>query len=84
MGKFILQPYLRFWPNKHRQHFYISFGGSTGNYAEHVIFLKLNNKWTWAARFYKGERYLPNRLMRQWSSPTFPKNMKDEFDKPDD
>jgi hypothetical protein len=84
MGKGIFMPYLRFWPDKHRQRFLINFSGSTGNFSEQVMFLKINNKWTWAAKFYKGEQPLPNRIIRQWSSPTFPKDREGDWQKPDD
>jgi hypothetical protein len=47
-----------------------------------VLFLKTDNKWSWASRLYKGGGQ-NRKLIRKWSDKDFPKNGEPEWDKED-
>lgn len=82
VGKPFITPYLEFRPDKARQHVHIDINTSNGTYYQGVLFLKTDNKWSWASRFYKGSG--PNqKLIRKWSTKDFPKNGESEWDKED-
>jgi hypothetical protein len=76
--------YLRFRPEKHRQHVHIWISASNGDYYQGILFLKVNEKWVWSSRFYKGGGR-DRKLIREWSDPGLPKSIgADEWNKEGD
>jgi hypothetical protein len=68
--------YLEFFPDKKRQYFHITINASNGNYYQNVLFLKLDGKWVWGSRLYKGGS-AKGKLVRIWIGKGFPKNYSD-------
>lgn len=77
-------PSLRFRPEKHRQHVFIEINSLNGEYAEFVLFLKVENKWVRSIRYYKGAGN-DKKLIHEWPGKDFPKSIgTEEWKKEDD
>jgi hypothetical protein len=82
MGKLIQSMYIPLRSDFSRQRISVSMSGSSGNYFQVIMFLKIGDKWVWEARVYKGAAVI-GKPLRQWSSPDFPKDRVGDWKKED-
>ena len=60
---------LSFMPDKAKQFFSIFINSSNGSYAQIILVEKIDDKWLWASRLYKGASRKP---FRTWAAKGFP------------
>jgi hypothetical protein len=61
---------LPFLPDKPKQFFSIFINSSNGSYGQVILVEKIDDKWLWASRLYKGASHKP---FRTWAAKGFPK-----------